>query len=118
MDPLSTEQRRQVVACLEALQAELKAFIDGLDDATATVELDQGQQGRLSRIDAMQAQKMAQAQKQRATVRLERVQNVLATAQQPDFGCCGDCEEPIAFKRLLARPDSVLCVECTQERHR
>ena len=118
MEPLTTTQKQQLISALEALQTELKEFILGLGEATATVELDQGQQGRLSRIDAMQSQKMAQAHKQRATLRLERVQNVLSTADLPDFGCCGDCEEPIAFKRLLARPDAVLCVECAEERQR
>ena len=118
MDTLTLGQKTELILSLKRLQVELQNFINGLEEATATVELDQGQQGRLSRIDAMQSQKMAQAQKRRAAVRLERIQNILATAEEPDFGCCGDCEEPIAFKRLLARPDAVLCLECAQERQR
>src|SRR5947207_443263 len=31
---------------------------------------------------------------------------------------CEDCGEPIAFKRLLARPVTTLCIECKEERER
>ena len=118
MDTLNPRERDQLVDALHALQDELSAFIESLAEAIATVELDQGQQGRLSRIDAMQSQKMAQAQQRRAQQRLERVNNILAASDDPDFGCCGDCEEPIPIKRLLARPDAVLCVECAGQRQR
>ncbi len=117
MDTLTPNDRNTLREALIGLESELRALISSLDSATATVELDQGQQGRLSRIDAMQSQKMAIAQKRRAEQRLERVCHILSTADEPDFGCCGDCEEPIAIKRLLARPDSVLCVDCAEQRH-
>ena len=118
MDTLNLQERQQLIDALRALQIELKSFIESLAEATATVELDQGQQGRLSRIDAMQSQKMAQAQKRRAEQRLERVSNILAASDEDSFGCCGDCEEPIPIQRLLARPDAVLCVECAAQRQR
>ena len=116
MDAHTPDHRRELARALEALEAELKAFIDRVADAATVVELDQGQQGRLSQMDAMSQQKMAEAQRRRATVRLTRVRNILETRDTEDFGCCGDCGEPIPMKRLRARPDSVLCVECAQAR--
>lgn len=116
MDEHSAADRERIKLALNDLGAELLRMIDNLEEATETVELDQGQQGRLSRIDAMQAQKMAEAQRERAKVRLTRVQNILETAHDDDFGCCGECGEPIPMKRLLVRPDSVLCVECADQR--
>ncbi len=116
MDELTPQEKAQLKDALCTVQTELQAFVKSIDEATATVELDQGQQGRLSRMDAMQSQKMALAQKRRAEQRLERIKNVLSTAEDPDFGCCGDCGEVIAIKRLMARPDSVLCVDCAAER--
>lgn len=118
MDEHTPKQRQQIAQALRALDQELVGFIEGVAEATETVELDQGQQGRLSRIDAMQAQKMAEAQRDRAVVRLKRVRNILETTEEDDFGCCGDCGEAIPLKRLLARPDSVLCVECAGARER
>ena len=60
MDEHSAADRERIRAALNNLDAELLKMIDNLLEATETVELDQGQQGRLSRIDAMQAQKMVQ----------------------------------------------------------
>mgnify|MGYP001180124795 CR=1 FL=1 len=116
MDEHSAQDRARIADALQLLRTELEEMISNLSGAAATVELDQGQQGRLSRIDAMQAQKMAQAQIRRAEVRMQRVTNILACSDEPDFGCCGDCGEPIPMPRLMARPDSVLCVECADAR--
>ena len=101
---------------LEALRTSLLQTMRTTEEHAQTVELDQGQQGRLSRIDAMQSQKMAEAQIRRARIRRERVENILAQADEPDFGCCGDCGDLIPMPRLMARPDSVLCVECSDAR--
>ena len=118
MDEHTPENKARIVGALNALEKELKSFIEAVSNATQTVELDQGQQGRLSRIDAMQAQKMAIAQRDRAVQRLERVHNILATTEDEEFGCCGECGEPIPMPRLMARPDSVLCIECAGARER
>ena len=118
MEEHTPENKAQLVAALQQLAEELEAFIVAVQGSTQTVELDQGQQGRLSRIDAMQAQKMALAQRDRAKQRLERVQNILETAEEEDFGCCGECGDPIPMPRLMARPDSVLCIECAGARER
>ena len=118
MDEHTPDNRAQIVVALTALEDELLAFIEAVASSTETVELDQGQQGRLSRIDAMQAQKMAIAQQTRATVRLERVRNILATKEDDEFGCCGECGEAIPMPRLMARPDSVLCIDCAGARER
>ncbi len=116
MDEHSAEDRRRITEALSALHVELTEMISNLAGAAETVELDQGQQGRLSRIDAMQSQKMAEAQIRRARVRRDRVENILAQAGDPDFGCCGDCGDLIPMPRLMARPDAVLCVECSDAR--
>jgi DnaK suppressor protein len=118
VDEHTMEDRGRIVTALNGLEIELRAFIEAVTAATEIVELDQGQQGRLSRIDAMQSQKMALAQKLRATQRLERVKNILETVDDEEFGCCGECGEPIPMPRLLARPDSVLCIECAGARER
>ena len=118
MEDHTAKDRARIVGALHELEISLVAFIDDVTASTETVELDQGQQGRLSRIDAMQAQKMAIAQRDRAQVRLERVRNILETTEDEEFGCCGECGEPIPLPRLMARPDSVLCIECAGARER
>ena len=94
------------------------AIIDDSTGATDTVELDQAAQGRISRIDAIQHQKMALAQRNRAEQRLKRIDAVLASVTDPDleFGDCRVCEDPIPLLRLRAKPDALFCIPCLEER--
>lgn len=86
--------------------------------AGATVELDQSRTGRLSRMDALQLQAMAQAGKQRAALALRRIEAALYRCETGEYGLCVECEEPIAVKRLEADPATPLCIQCAQARER
>jgi len=118
MSEPSDAQLDEIAEDLLALRDQLLTLIADETGATDTVVLDQSTQGRLSRMDAIQAQKMAQAQRRRAIQRLERVQSVLAIRDDPDqdFGACRMCEEPISYRRLKAQPDALFCVACAQAR--
>ena len=118
MDDHSPAALAGIHADLLSLQARLQDLLAAAGGTTDTVELDQSTQGRLSRMDAMQRQEMATAERRRAKVRLERVQAVLESYEDPDvdFGCCRDCGEPIPLPRLKALPDALFCVPCAQER--
>lgn len=50
---------------------------------------------------------------------LKKIDHALAKIDEGTFGICEDCEEPIAAKRLEARPETTLCIRCKedQERH-
>jgi len=39
----------------------------------------------------------------------------LELIDDPDFGFCGHCQEPIPFKRLLIMPEAPFCVLCTDK---
>ena len=95
---------------------ELKSELEALDSADAgdTVVLDQSKVGRLSRMDAMQQQQMAAASVVHVKAHLNRVCLALAAMESGEFGCCRQCDEPIAFPRLKIRPDSPLCMPCQQ----
>ena len=118
LDDHTPEQREEVHADLLALKSQLETCLADAGGTTKTVELDQSTQGRLSRMDAMQRQEMAKAERRRAQVRLERVQAVLESYEDPevDFGGCRDCGEPIPLPRLKALPDALFCVPCAQNR--
>ena len=55
------------------LRDELQRLSATSDEAAAVVELDQSKVGRLSRMDAMQAQAMAQATANRRALKLRRL---------------------------------------------
>lgn len=98
---------------LEALEAELKAAVDGKADATAPVTLDTSI-GRLSRMDAIQSQQMALGLKARQQQQLLRVQNALKSVANGTYGQCRRCKGPIAIERLEAQPDAGFCVGCAE----
>jgi DnaK suppressor protein len=82
------------------------------DDATGTVELDQSRVGRLSRMDAMQAQAMAQASASRRQQRLRQVNAALERVADGDYGVCLECDGDINPKRLEIDPVATLCIDC------
>lgn len=65
-------------------------------------------------MDAMQQQQMASANAGQVKAHLNRVELALTAIAAAEFGFCRQCDEPIAFARLKARPDSPLCIACQQ----
>lgn len=81
-------------------------------DSRATVTLDQQSVGRLSRMDAMQQQAMAQATFARRQAQATRAKSALKRIENGEFGECLECGEKIAPKRLLHDPTLPLCITC------
>jgi len=96
--------------------AELEDLAESSREATATVELDQTRQGRLSRMDALQGQAMAKDAERRRGLQLQRLKAALARFERDEFGACLDCGEKIAEARLRADPAATLCLDCASER--
>lgn len=47
---------------------------------------------------------------------LTKIDDALQRLDQGEFGICEDCDEPIGFERLKARPVTTLCIQCKSER--
>ena len=82
--------------------------------AQKTVELDQQSVGRLSRMDALQAQAMAQAQQRRRDVLKGSLQAALQRLKVEEFGYCLECGDEIAEARLLVNPAVLKCMSCLE----
>lgn len=94
------------------LRAELQSVAEAGDESAAIVELDQAKVGRLSRMDAMQAQAMAKASAQRRAEMLRRIEAALRRIDDDEYGFCEECDEPINPKRLEFDPTVTLCIGC------
>jgi DnaK suppressor protein len=107
-------------AYFKTLLLQKREEIHSLDEtrnaSTATVTLDQSSVGRLSRMDAMQQQAMAQSSRQRAELALRRIEAALRRCDDGSYGYCLDCEEPIDQRRLVFDPATTLCIACAQAR--
>ena len=106
----------QHIANYKARLLKERADLDDEDSGTAadreTVTLDQQSVGRLSRMDAMQRQAMAQATSRRRAARRQRIDAALARIDDDEFGYCQDCGEEIATGRLDLDPTLASCVSC------
>lgn len=45
---------------------------------------------------------------------LKKINKTLDRIEKGTFGLCDDCDDPIAFERLLARPTAELCISCKE----
>ena len=94
------------------LRQEIEAARDSAADAAGIVELDQARVGRLSRMDALQAQAMSQASGRRQQRMLHEIDAALVRLDQGTFGICLSCEGLINPKRLEFDPTVALCIDC------
>lgn len=99
-------------AAMEAELNELDALIEGSELDRRPVELDQQSVGRLSRMDAMQGQAVAQEADRRRQSRRLALKIALRRIDEGDYGDCTECGEPIAIRRLEIDPAAALCISC------
>lgn len=97
---------------LETMRQELENIADAGDDPAAVVQLDQARVGRLSRMDALQAQAMAKASGARRATQLREIDAALRRIDDGSYGDCERCEEAINPRRLDADPTARLCIDC------
>ncbi|AWW73379.1 molecular chaperone DnaK [Erythrobacter sp. KY5] len=102
------EARAALLERREQLAREDAANADSRD----TVELQQDSVGRLSRMDAMQQQAMAQAQGRRRAAERTRITAALQRLDEDEWGYCMRCGEEIAQARLRHDPSVAVCVGC------
>ncbi len=91
---------------------ELEAGSALSPDSRAPVELDQQSVGRLSRMDALQQQAMAQAAERARKRDLMRIEMAERRLKDGDYGFCDDCGEEIPDGRLAIDPMAERCVKC------
>ena len=99
-------------ARLDAKRAELEGLSEISKQARDTVELDQQAVGRLSRMDAMQQQAMAEAQERIRRHDLQRIEQAFRRLRDGDYGYCTECDEKIPDGRLAIDPMAERCVNC------
>ena len=114
---LTEQDIGRIAAALQRIRAELVESLEASTDSARTVELDQPI-GRLSRMDAIQQQKMARANRRSQELRLGLVAAALAAIERGEYGLCRACEEPIAVARLMAKPETPLCLACQRRAER
>ncbi|MFT7518289.1 MAG: DnaK suppressor protein [Kiritimatiellia bacterium] len=114
MNELTDVQIKELSTDLHDAAEELLGVLSKSKDREQTVELSSSQ-GRLSRMDAMQQQQMALAERRRHEVRRGTIAQALLRLDSEDYGWCTRCGEPIGYRRLKVRPEGPLCMKCLQK---
>ena len=97
-------------------QSDLLQVKETGEDAANVVELDQTKVGRLSRMDAMQAQAMSAETNRRREIELQRISTALQRLQHDEYGLCVSCGEEIARPRLEVDPSTPICIDCAAKK--
>jgi DnaK suppressor protein len=115
---LSRSQLGELRQDLENLVVELQALVDGSEEAARPVELDQPAMGRVSRIDAIQQQKMLEANRHAQRARIQLARSALHRFEGDEYGECMTCGEGIGYARLKISPEAPFCIACQNARER
>ena len=99
---------------LVELQRKLQKAGETGQQAEKVVELDQTRVGRLSRMDAMQAQAMSVETGRRRRQLLVEIEAALERIEEGYYGDCLECDQNIHPGRLQANPTATLCISCAE----
>ena len=68
----------------------------------------------LSRNEAMISMNIVNTSLKQAKVKLFALEFILTNVGTHDFGKCVRCRKEIPLGRILVRPESLLCIKCSQ----
>ena len=71
--------------------------------------------GRITRMEAINSKSINEAALNKAKNSLVKLERALALLDDPEFGICRECGEPIPTARLIIMPESDLCVPCAEK---
>ena len=100
----------KIKIALEAKREQVQNRLKQAASDTAPVALDQTQQGRLSRMDAMQHQAMAAETLRRRQRERSLIEAALKRLAAGEYGYCVTCGEAIGEARLALDPATPFCI--------
>lgn len=112
---MNEKQKKEFKRFAESEIEELNQEIPRLKELIKPVAPDNAI-GRVSRMDNIVNQSVAEAQLSKAKVRLVRLKEAIKRADEDeDFGDCLDCGDPIPMARLKVMPETEYCVQCAED---
>jgi DnaK suppressor protein len=92
---------------LKHLEIEISNLEENSKPITPNCTLDD-----LGRTEAMTEVMVNSKILTQAELKRTRLKNALARVDNPTFGICIECEEPINIERIMVRPESIRCIKC------
>jgi len=98
-------------ALLENHAEEIRTLLASSDSADDSIEVDNAI-GRLTRMEAVQAQAISAEGRRRQELRLPKIEQALDRIAVGSYGSCIRCGAKIPRGRLEIMPEAAVCVEC------
>ena len=108
---MTKEERTEIKRIIESDLEKLTIKVKELKDLTGSVTPDDAI-GRISRMDAINNNSIVQASITNLENRLDQLAMALRMSENPEFGTCITCHQPIPIERLRIRPEIRLCARC------
>lgn len=103
-------ERQRFLELVRQQCAECSSEIEQLETITRPVSPDNAI-GRISRMDAINNRAINESRLNAAKEKLFRLEQVLNKGEN-ELGRCDYCMQPIATNRLMALPESTVCIHC------
>ncbi len=104
----------ELKTALVGRREELVRHAEATEEARQPVEVDQSRVGRLSRLDAIQAQEMALETERRHRLEVQLIDAALKRMEEGEYGYCLSCGEEIAAERVAHDPAVPTCIDCAR----
>ncbi len=114
---MTPEEKQDIRVEIEKRIEEAEQSLDTLREQTKPVPPSVAI-GRLTRMDAIQQQKMAVANLKASEVLISKLKKALEKLEEDDFGVCASCGKTIPLGRILAVPEAKVCVSCASGKRR
>ena len=111
---IDQQQRKEIKIRIMQEIDDTRQDIESLEELVKPIAPDNAI-GRLSRMEAIGAKSINEANLARSKEKLEQLKAVLEELDDPDFGLCIECDEEIPIKRIMLMPGSRLCVKCASQ---
>ena len=109
---MTNEEKELVRSRLESAKLKTQKLVDELKDLTKPIS-PENSIGRISRMDAINNKSVNEASLRNAESKLAGIFKSLELIDEPDFGLCAICRNPIPVGRLVVMPGSYKCVKCS-----
>jgi DnaK suppressor protein len=90
---------------------QVRTEIQELQDLTRPISPENAI-GRVSRMDAINNKSINDAALRASRKKALMLERALGRAEEPDFGRCARCKQPIPHGRLMLMPHTTRCVHC------
>ncbi len=113
---MKSERKEELESHIREKIGGLKKDVRSYEQLTRPISPDNAI-GRLTRMEAISSKSINEAALRQAKYTLSRLERALKMIDDPDFGLCRECEEPLPFARLMIMPETDLCVNCAEDRN-